>query len=302
VAAAAAVVVVGGVAVLLEGSTGRTERAAIHKAPVRLPASTVQLISSTSSTAMASSGTAEVTETDTIGSAVESVDTTNVTFSGQDLDFAMSETSYPPGGQSGGGGGATHTTTNDDRLVDGQVYLYIVGPDLQKHWYHDTGSDALESMTFPDPRTLMHAISPVAELEVVGQSEVDGVELTHLRAANPSAVGGVGLGEYGSGSVTSFNVWVDSENVVHQIAISSSVKSQMCVYIAPKGGQLKKPTPTPAALGDGKLTFGSSRSLPPGVHCGLKSMGSDANIQFANLGKPETVTVPVGAVDVDGLG
>ena len=95
-------------------------------------------------------------------------------------------------------------------------------PDLQKHWYHDTAPNAAASLAFPDPRTLVQDLTPKTGVEVVGQESVNGVELTHLRATNLSGLDSAGLDGYVNGNVSSFDVWVDSDNVVEKIAITSS--------------------------------------------------------------------------------
>jgi hypothetical protein len=287
-AAAAAAVTV---AALLPGGgvtrppTGRP--APGSNAPRLLTAAMIQHISSSSSEALARSGTAEVTTTSTFGSLVQPADTTAVTFSGQDVNYSIST-------------GPAPNDTAINRIVDGQLYLYIIGPDLQKHWYHDTAPDAAVSLAFPDPRTLIEDLTPQAGFEVAGQASVNGVELTHLRATNLSGLGRAALGGYVNGTVSSFDVWVDSDNVAEKIAITSSTEGY-AFSGAPPGHNASCPSGNFVL----KKSDGSTQTVPAQKALGCSpptAIRSSTEIEFANLGTPETITAPAGAIDQQGLG
>lgn len=239
----------------------------------------IRLISSVSTTAMASSGTAHVVETETLGSSRLSVDSTNVTFSGENLDFSSTSTILLPGTTN-----PTAPETFDDRLVNGQVYFYIVGQDGHMGWQHDTAPDAEAGLTFPDPRTLMQVISPSTDWKTVGHQSVDGVTLTELNATEPNQIGDLGIPDF-NGGVGSFEVWVDTNDVVRQMSLTSVPVNAAC-------------TPVQGVIHSG--LDGCVMSTPGQAIAGSKIYS--VNIQFANLGEPESVTAPVGAVDVDGLG
>jgi hypothetical protein len=264
-------------------------------APKALTAGMVRLISSQSAAAMADSGTAVETTTNITGSTAQGSPTTiDVTFSGQNVNYLFADN----------GNGAAGV---ENRVVNGQLYLYIKGPDLQMHWYHDTSPAAAASLTFPDPRTLLQAVSPAAGLEDVGQESVAGVELTHLRATNPGPIGTLGIPGISS-TVTAFDLWVDSADVVRQMDVSSSPSGISFVCTASHGGDNSSsggtttvsipPADRVSILPDGK-------PVPPGVTCataGSLHLGSTFDVQFANLGDPESVVAPSGAIDQQGLG
>jgi hypothetical protein len=250
-----------------------------HTAQALVSNREIRLISSESSTAMATSGTARVVETEKLGSSLLSTDSSNVTFSGENLDFSSTSTFYLPVTTN-----PTAPETSDDRLVDGQVYLYIVGEDGQISWQHDTAPDAQAGLTFPDPRTLMQAISPSTGWKTVGHESVDGIKLTELSATDPVEIGNLGIPNF-NGSVGSFDVWVDPNYVVRQMSLTSVPVNAACMPV------------------HGVIHTGPGDCVMP--QSGQWITGSNVysvNIQFANLGEPESVKAPVGAVDVDGVG
>jgi hypothetical protein len=249
-------------------------------APTVLTSRMVRLISSQSEAATADSGTAVETVTNKSGSSVVGAPTTiDATFSGQNVNYLIASD----------GDGAQGV---ENRVVDGQLYLYEKGPDLQMHWYHDTSPNAVASETFPDPRTLLQAISPSAGLENLGRESVGGVELTHLRATTPGSIGELGMPDVG-GNIISLDVWVDGDDVVRQMTVSSS-----------SGGHIEcAATPGPAGSA-GSPSQGSSTTCPDLQAHGLSTapLVSTLDIRFANLGASEDVTAPSGAVDQRLLG
>jgi len=279
---------------LLHCAAGRAPVAGRH-APSVLTARMVRLISSQSAAAMADSGTAVETTTNSIGSATQGPPATiDVTFSGQNVNYLV-----VGNGKRGGWG--------ENRVVDGQFYLYIKGPDLQMHWYHDTSPNAAATMSFPDPRTLLQAVSPSAGLEDLGQEMVGGMELTHLRATTPGSIGRLRIPDVGS-TVTSFDVWVDSANVVRQMAVSSSAGGAafVCVAAPSASGPSSGSSPTVTIPPTDRITtLPNGKPIPLGTVCGsLKTLdaGTTLDVRFADLGDPETVAAPSGAVDQEGLG
>lgn len=229
--------------------------------PAVLAASTVRHIAA-ASTATADSGTAVVAESTAAGTPPVTTQTMtfDVTFSGKNVDYTNATNAD--------GAQGVH-----NRYVDGQLYLYVEGPDRKMHWYHtlDPGSGA--GKNFFDPRTLFHALKPSAGLEVVGQQTTAGVALTHLHATNPSSIPvGSALGIKGTtGPVKSFDVWIDHSDVVHKMTIVFEHDSRACVR---------------ASCTTIKTTPGTRTST----------------VVFSNLGAPESVTVPVGAIPLHGLG
>jgi hypothetical protein len=302
VATAAAVAAV---AVLLPGGGGLTSQKVRHaggvsRPPVHLSAQTVALISSRSAAAVADSGTAVETTTNSVnGSAQGTPETIDVTFSGENVNYLIASN----------GNGAEGV---ENRVVNGQFYLYVKGQDLQMHWYHDTSSNAAASESFPDPRTLLQAVSPSTGLENLGQQSVDGTELTHLRATTPGSIGRLGIPDL-TDTVTSFDVWVDTDNVVRRMIVSSSPSSAggtgavfMCEAAPSASGPSSGSSPPVKIVPSERIsTLPNGKPVPAGTVCGTTQtmqMSSTLEIQFANLGAPESVTVPPGAVDQQGLG
>jgi hypothetical protein len=302
VATAAAVTAV---AVLLPGGSGPQPDKVGHsskpfRSPVHVSAQTVALISSRSAAAVADSGTAVETTTNSTNATTQGPpQTVDVTFSGQNVNYLITSD----------GNGAEGV---QNRLVDGQFYLYIKGQDLQMQWYHDTSPSAAASESFPDPRTLLQAISPSAGLENLGRQSVDGMELTHLRATDPAAIGNLDIPDVAS-TVTSFDVWVESNNVVRQMKITSSSAGR----VTGPGAFMCEAAPGAASSTsnvDGAViirpserisTLPNGQQVPAGTLCGnvqTTQLSTTLNIRFDNLGVPESVTVPSGAIDQEGLG
>src|SRR4029077_15741146 len=100
-------------------------------------------------------------------------------------------------------------------------------------WYYDTGND--HTLTFPDPRTLYQSISAAARFDIVGTSYVNGVEVTHLRAQNPSAIPIQSLASVKIGPLSSFDMWVDPADVVQQLAFASDQTIDAC-NVGPSSG------------------------------------------------------------------
>jgi hypothetical protein len=141
---------------------------------------------------------------------------TAVTFSGQNIDEKITSAPEPPG--------SSKSFTTDDRFVDGQFYIYTPGPGDVLEWLHDTDSaNDAASMQFPDPRTLYNAISPEAQFTVDGTTTMNGETVTHLVAGDPSAIDASALGNLAAdATLTSFEIWVDANDVVQQVASVSS--------------------------------------------------------------------------------
>ncbi|HEY1831018.1 MAG TPA: hypothetical protein VGG38_12330 [Acidimicrobiales bacterium] len=268
--------------------------------PVHLKTQTVVLISSESSAAVANSGTAVETTSNSIsGTAPSTPQTIDVTFSGNNVNYLIASN----------GDGAEGV---QNRVVDGQFYLYIKGPDLKMHWYHDTGANAAASESFPDPRTLLEAINPSAQLENLGTESVNGVELTHLRATDPAAINNMHIADVGS-TVTAFDAWVDSSDVVKQMQITSSAGSAPGNILCESARVASGPTSTdpravPIPPADRVSTLPGGKAIPNGTICGsvpsyqLSQLSTTLDIQFDNLGAPESVTAPASAINQVGLG
>jgi hypothetical protein len=252
-------------------------------APVVLTAATIHRIASSSTAALAHSGTAAVTTTTTTGSQPPEVDTTEVTFSGHDLNYSITTSDNP---------GATAI----NRLIDGQFYLYVIGQDLQYHWYHDTSANAASSLAFPDPRTLVGELSPAAGFVNLGTATIAGVALTHYRATDPAAASTTDLKNFVSGGLTGLDLWVDSSNVVQRITVTGASSTVYALSPAANDGSC------PAGSTPLKPKANAPKSVPQPADgkqfCSTpETSTTTTDIEFANLGTPESITTPTGAID-----
>jgi hypothetical protein len=216
-----------------------------HSAPALLSAATVRLIASRSAEALADSGTAVDTQTETDPSPdgtqvpfgtpyVE-----NVTFSGSNVNYTFTSSTHGEAGV-------------QDTLVNGQEYDYLRQENGQMGWETCPASSSNSLNLPPDPRTVVQAISPSAGLENLGEEWIDGMDLTHLRATTPGLITQPEIVN-DLPPVVSLDVWVDSNDVVRQMIWSN-------------GGNAPSHTVFITEL------------------------------QFANLGTPETITAPSGPI------
>lgn len=166
------------------------------------------------SSVAASSGTAQVTQATSENGAPLTNQSAAVTFDGANIDEQISVEPETPG---------SAAFTTDDRLVGGQFYIYTPGPTGAREWIHDTNSaDDAASMQFPDPRTLYHALGPRGHFEILGTSTSGETTLTHLRALDPGALETAPLGNLADGLLTSFELWIDPNDVIRRMAFSSA--------------------------------------------------------------------------------
>jgi hypothetical protein len=255
-----------------------------RQSKVILTAAEVKAIATRSTAAAASSGTAEVTQTSAQNGVGQNGYDTAVTFSGQNIDEKITSVPEPPG--------SSKSFTTDDRFVDGQFYIYTPGPGDVLEWLHDKNSaNDAASMQFPDPRALYQAISPGAQFSVDGTTTMNGETVTHLVAGDPSAINASALGNLAAdATLTSFGIWVDANDVVQQIALSTSQTNQAC--------QLE---PLPSGK-KGVVAEPAIKPLENGKSCRPMTTTSNVTVTFANVGLPQSVTAPKGAVDYAGKG
>jgi len=281
VAVAASVLLIaaaaGWVAASGEGQSHRHRNVAA--API--DAADVSDILTASSSAMASSGMAHVVQTTYQNGHLQSTDTGTVTFDGQNID--EHDVIASPG---------SNSFSVDDRLVDGQFYIYTAGPTGSVEWIHDTGSDSTTSMAFPDPRSFYAQIDSQADFEVVGTSTHNGTTLSELAARRPGAIASAALAPLAQGALTSFVMWVDPDDVVQQLTFASSSTFEACTFgpkdLEDKGG-VKTVTTTPA----------QNRAS---ARCGPQTTQQSATVTYSGLGGDETVVAPSHALDVVGHG
>jgi len=191
--------------------------------PVLLTAATVRQVAAASRSALATSGRAVVAYRTTQSGVLQDSGTDNITFSGKNWNDAFSQTTPGAHGQAG------HTQSAINRIVNGQLYLYIAGRTPRLQWYHDTNPSGHPSFTIPDPRTVLRALAPSARFVAAGYQVIGGLRLKELRATDPGHVPGLGaLPDVDPAAhVTSLRVWVDGHGVVHRIGLGFESVSEV---------------------------------------------------------------------------
>jgi hypothetical protein len=114
-----------------------------------------------------------------------------------------------------------------NKVVDGRFYL-LDGAPGQQQWIEDTNEHITGSDLFSvDPRSLVTESAQEAGFRDVGPATVDGVQTRHLKATRLDQVPAVNLGlgpiTDDKTKVTNFDVWVDSDNVVRRLDITTSL-------------------------------------------------------------------------------
>jgi hypothetical protein len=269
----------------------------------------VQRVASASRLALAQSGRATITYRQMDNGALQVSGTDSITFAGKNWNDAFSQTFPAAGGQ------PAHTQSAINRIVNGQLYLYITGRDGQVRWYHDTNPSGHPSMQIPDPRTLFRVLDPSARFEIIGHRVVGGVRLTGLRATNPvrpsvlSWLPGVTPGAH----LTQVTVWVDGHDVAHQIALQARETSTVDpIYLKKSAnGALEFLVPSKAYLNDARasarrlrghqqVTVRVDPSLPATVRHNVQVTSVTAT--FTGIGVPQVITAPRHALPSYGRG
>ena len=308
-AAAAAVAVA--VVVASAGGTG-TAPGSRTRGPVLLTAAMVHQVASASRSALARSGRATVSTTSTQNGVPGDTSTDVITFSGKNWNDVISQTSPGAGGRPG------HAPTAINRIVHGQLYLYIAGRTRRLQWYHDTNPSDHPRVRIPDPRKMLRVLEPSARFEVVGYQIIGGVRVKELRATDLSHLPGLGmLGDFAPGPhVTSLEVWVDRHGVVRRLGLTSVTTYQVWSVRAynmrhrPHGPLIVTvPNKAMAAKLKGKLhrAPGAPRTVirvaPPGSGASHREVQvSRLTVTFSAIGQPQRITAPAHAIPVYGQG
>jgi hypothetical protein len=310
--AAAVVIAASTGGALLAAGSGSARPGPGTRVAIVLTAAEVHHIAASSVSAAASSGTAEVAETSSMNGTPQTDDEIAVTFDGSNIDEQITVNPEPPG--------SARTFTTDDRLVDGQFYIYTPGPGDVLEWLHDTNStNDIASMQFPDPRTLYGALNPSANFEVTGTTTSNGTTLTHLVALDPAAIDISALGNLAQGALTSFQMTVNQDDVVQAMTFASSSTEHGCTFAIASGKSLanlkaglqKEGVKLREISGPRgkKLAVISTPAIrwaeqASGITstCGPQLTTSQVTVAFSSLGVPESVTAPRGAVDFAGKG
>jgi hypothetical protein len=306
-AAVAVAVLVAGAGGTGTGSGGRT------RSPVLLTAAMVRQVASASRSALARSGRATVSYTSTQNGVPGDSSTDVITFSGQNWNDVIYQTSPGAGGRPG------HQQTAINRIVNGQFYLYTVGRNLRLQWIHDTNRSGHPRVNIPDPRTVLRALEPSARFEVVGYQVIDGVRAKELRATDLSHLPDQGrlVGAFAAGGrVTSLEVWVDGHGVVHRLSLTSEQIhkewsiSAYNVRHRPHG-PLIFTVPNKAMAAQLRAKLHRGHGAPPAI-VRIARPGSAPprrvvqvsrlTVTFSAIGQPQRITAPAHATPVYGRG
>jgi hypothetical protein len=281
-------------------------------APVLLTAAMVRQVASASRAAMALSGQATIDYRDTQAGKLQDAGTDRITYSGKNWNDAFSQTFPASGGQSG------RPQTAINRIVNGQLYLYIAGRTPKLQWYHDTNPSGHPSVTIPDPRTVLRTLKPSARFEAAGYQSIGGVRLKELRATDLShlpslsALPDVGPGE----RVTSLTVWVDGHGVVRRMALTSARTIAVYPFWAnhvsrTANGTMIVTVPTKAMAADLRAKLKREHGHPRMI-IHVASVGPGAlrhevdatslTVSFSQIGQPQRITVPRHAIQQFGRG
>jgi hypothetical protein len=273
--------------------------------PAVLTAASVQQVASQSRRAMARSGRATITYRVSDNGALNNSGSDRITFDGQNWNDVITQSFPARDGQ------PASTQTAINRIVGGQLYLHIVGPDNQVRWYHDTNPAGHPSIKIPDPRTLFGLLNPSAKFQVAGHRGAGASQLTELRAtAAPRlrALSWLPSAEPGA-HVASLTVWVDAHHVVHQMSLRITENQPSYPYSLEKSvrngtERIKIIIPSRAYLKEARAMARKMRHLHATVSIDPSVAGQIQHhhlvtglaVAFSGFGQPQAITVPPNAV------
>jgi len=274
--------------------------------PAVLTAATVKQVASQSRRAMARSGKATISYRMSDNGKITGSGSDRITYAGHDWNDVITQ-SFPA---SNGERASTQTAIN--RVVNGQLYLHIMGPDNKVRWYHDTNPNGHPSVTVRDPRTLLGLLSPSAKFEVTGHRDVGGIRLTGLRATATPQLRPLNWlpGAEPGAQITSLTVWVDAHHVVHQMSLQithnktidpiyleKSVKNgkERLTFVVPSRAYLKEARAYASKLGRRyHATVRVDPSTSPKVR--HDHLVTDVSVAFGGFGQTQVIPVPPNAV------
>lgn len=226
--------------------------------------------------------------------------TGEVAFSGGDVEMTLL--------RDGGRSGLPSQPSRESgyRIVDGKLYeRHDGGP-----WIHnDLRDDNSNELPGFDPRTVLEVLQTGAGFTVVGDEELDGRPVRHLRAGHPEVLHDVlsdldiGVWEVQPDQFEGLDVWVGlDDDVVYRLDFDVDRPGE-----APVAFPIEPGEPCP----DGSTPFGDQRIVDetgdePVVQDGPRCRASDEparvtgtySIRFHDLGGPITVTSPPGSTEM----
>jgi hypothetical protein len=272
-----------------------------------LTAAMVRHVVAATRLALAHSGRAVISSSDTVNGKPQGGGTDYITFAGKNWNLL---TRFPRGTE-----GAERYVIN--RVVNGKAYDYFIA----NHgwtWYHVTGPTAVSSMRIPDPRLLLGELEPTARFVVAGHGTIDGVHVTALSASRPRVIKLPNLPDVvPSGQLTALTVWVDGQGVARRIAMTASQKQTGFTFSHLKPAQFGKHVKIlrihrnwhgrPAIQIVVRLVHGHKERIVrvwaagAGKAVAQTEIGT-VTVTFTDIGKPEVIRAPRHFFTVPGLG
>jgi hypothetical protein len=269
--------------------------------PAVLTAAMVKRVASESRMAMAHSGQATVYYRETDNGKPNGAGGDRITFAGKNWNDVILSGSHKP--------------IAINRIVNGQFYLWIEGPDNKMRWYHDTNPSGHPDVQIPDPRTLFALMNPSARFEVVGHQVVGGLKLTKLRATTAPGIKPLSwLPGIDSGAkVDSLIVWVDGHQVVRQMSMHvRQTTSSMPLYLKKfKDGSLQVVVPSKKFLAEARAVarklskkFHATVRVDPKVAGKIRhdALATTVSVQFSGFGQRQVITAPAHSTQQFGRG
>jgi hypothetical protein len=273
-----------------------------HSTSTVLTAAMVKRVASESRLALAHSGRATISYRMTENGKPNGAGSDQITFSGKNWNDVISGTDL----------GSKHPVAIN-RIVNGQFYLDIAGPDNRMRWYHDTNPSGHPDVQIPDPRTLFGMLNPSAQFKVSGHQVVGGVRLTKLRATLSPGIRPLSWlpGAAPGAHVDSLVIWVDRHQVVHQMSMRTrqTSTSDPLYYKKFKNGDYAVQVPSKAYLKQARaIAKAIAGKLPKGKHVRVivdpKLPGkvthhvqdTSVSVTFSGFGQRQVIRVPAHAV------
>jgi hypothetical protein len=297
------------VATQVVGSPGSPRRPSAGRAQTVLTAAALRHMANASRLALAHSGRVVVHSRQTGDRVLQNTSTQVITFSGTNWNDSFSE--VLPGID----GSRPTTQSAINRVVNGRAYDYFVASD-GKRWYHVTGPDAVNSMHIPDPRTLLAELAPAARFVLAGHTVLDGVMVTRLVATDPGALPKLdNLQIWPGGRITAATVWVDGSGVVRQLSLTSA--RLMRVVVASRSEKQQRLLREMLAR-IRKLVVSRHLSVDVATRLVAKTplgreltsdriftpqlIRTNTTVSFTEVGRPQVIKVPAGAVTISSVG
>ena len=203
--------------------------------PVILTAAMVHRVAAASESALASSGREQLTYQNRKNGVVNGHGNEVITFSGGNFNWVMDDL-IPPSTSPDLPAMESASTL---RLVNGVTYLQVETASPKSPWMRTAKWHATEY--FPEPKTALRLLSPLAKFQDLGWQVIGGVRLDHLRATQltglPGSLTFAGYRQPGE-ALSSLDLWVDASGVLHQLELeltSSDSSTTMTVTFSQFG-------------------------------------------------------------------